>query len=588
MENPTLDQWELLERNYKLQAESSAARDQALLLTALADAHKKLSANPFDPDAYIEVAKLYRDHGRHEEAIAVLGKGTHTCVPHRRLWRKYLEMLEDCNQTNDAIEVARRAGSVFPEDFYWKLKERLLLPVVYKSEEEIEHYRQRYTGGLKELFDELSLDTPEAKREALFAIGKHVNFYLGYQAENDRDLQLDYGELVHRIMSANYPQWVRPCGIPTPSKDGRLRVGYVSSRFCHSSVTKTHAEWLLQHDQEQFVIYAYHVGRKIDAVTEQVNRKCQSFHHLPDSIEETAQAILSDHLQLLVYLDIGMHPVMSQLAALRLAPIQCVTWGHPITAGLPTLDYFISSELMEPVNAQDHYSEKLLCLPGVGTCLRKPVIPTILLNKNRQDFRLREDSVVYLCSQSVFKYLPEQDALFAEIARQVETCQFVFVRHNNARAEMVVSDFLRRLDHAFGAVGLKASEHCVILPEQNAFDYWNLNCVSDVFLDTLGWSGCNTTFEAIACHLPVVSLPGRLMRGRHSYAILTQLGVTDTIARDNTDYVDLAVRLGLDRQWRQAVIDQMVAGYPNLYSDTRSVRALENFYLRMAKEQFRS
>ena len=68
------------------------------------------------------------------------------------------------------------------------------------------------------------------------------------------------------------------------------------------------------------------------------------------------------------------------------------------------------------------------------------------------------------------------------------------------------------------------------------------------------------------------------MRGRHSYAILNQLGVTETIARDEAEYVAIAARLGLDQQWRQSVIDRMVAGYPRLYSDTGSVRALEDFY----------
>ena len=109
-----------------------------------------------------------------------------------------------------------------------------------------------------------------------------------------------------------------------------------------------------------------------------------------------------------------------------------------------------------------------------------------------------------------------------------------------------------------------------------------------MFLDTLGWSGCVTTFEAVACGLPVVTLPGKLMRARHSFAILTQLGVTETIASNEKDYVEIAVRLALDRQWRQSVIDRMVAGYPNLYSDTRCVRALEDFYQRVVEERFRS
>ena len=82
-----------------------------------------------------------------------------------------------------------------------------------------------------------------------------------------------------------------------------------------------------------------------------------------------------------------MDPLMTQLAALRLAPIQCVTWGHPVTSGLPTVDYFLSSELMEPKDGQDHYSERLIRLPGIGVCYAKPVIPRPLLNKTAQPLR---------------------------------------------------------------------------------------------------------------------------------------------------------------------------------------------------------
>jgi predicted O-linked N-acetylglucosamine transferase (SPINDLY family) len=142
------------------------------------------------------------------------------------------------------------------------------------------------------------------------------------------------------------------------------------------------------------------------------------------------------------------------------------------------------------------------------------------------------------------------------------------------------------MDRAFAALGLSAGDYCVWLHEMDVLDFWNLNLVADVFLDTIGWSGGVTAFEAIACGLPVVTLPGKLMRARHSYAILTQLGVSETIATDADDYVDIAVQIGLDRNWRQGVVDQMVAGYSHLYSDVRSVRALEDFYRGATKKSF--
>ena len=44
----------------------------------------------------------------------------------------------------------------------------------------------------------------------------------------------------------------------------------------------------------------------------------------------------------------------------------------------------------------------------------------------------------------------------------------------------------------------------------------------------------------------MVTLPGSFMRGRQSSAILCRLDVTETIAHNQDEYVEIAVRLGLD------------------------------------------
>ena len=164
---------------------------------------------------------------------------------------------------------------------------------------------------------------------------------------------------------------------------------------------------------------------------------------------------------------------------------------------------------------------------------------------------------------------------------RVPNSQFVFMTIN----EVVGTDLRRRLGAAFAAAGLSAESHCRICAEMSLIDYWNLHWLGNVSLDTLSWSGCVTSFEALACGLPIVTPEGTLMRSRQTYAILTQLGVTDTIALADEDYVEISARLGLDRAWRQSVVQKIVNNYPHLYSDTRWVRDLETFYRRAVKER---
>jgi predicted O-linked N-acetylglucosamine transferase (SPINDLY family) len=547
-------------------------------IESLARSQESLQRDRQSANAYIEVARCYAKLRQHSEVDAVLEQGFSRVPPensyHLHLWN--IRWLEECGRTREAIAAARHASRLFPETFLPKLIDALSLPIIYESTEEIDEYRARFTQGLHRLSRELSLETDEARASALAGIAHHSNFRLGYQAQNDRDLQAEYGRLHHRIMAANFPEWVKAISMPEILAGEKLRVGYVSSRFRNLSAAKYFSGWIREHDKNAFSVHAYHVGSKTDSVTEEIRKASDTFRHIPGSLEEMCRAILDDKLHILVFLDVCFDPITTQLASLRLAPIQCAAWDQPITTGLPTVDYFISSAVAEPDNAQEYYSEELLLLPGIGVNYPKPVIPSALLTKIRRDFKLRDDAVVYLCIQYAYKYLPEQDHLLAKIAKQVPNAQFVFLTENN----FIAADLQRRLDKTFLAANLAAKDYCVILPAVERFTYWNLSLLGDVFLDSIGWSGGVSTFEAIACRLPIVTLPGKFMRGRQSFAILTELGVTDTIANNAAEYLQIAVRLGIDRSWRDDIVQRMAGNYSSLYSDARNVRALEDFYKR--------
>ena len=140
--------------------------------------------------------------------------------------------------------------------------------------------------------------------------------------------------------------------------------------------------------------------------------------------------------------------------------------------------------------------------------------------------------------------------MFPRIAREVGDCQFVFIRHFG---QGVTELFQQRLDRAFAAAGLKAEDHCVFLHgmDMNRFAAASAQC--DVMLDSIGWSGGNTTLEALAQDLPVVTFEGELMRGRVSAGMLRMMGMPETIAGTIDDYVALAVRIGQDAAWRAEI-----------------------------------
>lgn len=537
-----------------------------------------LDARLAKPDGYVLLAECHLCLNELEQAAEVCREGLRLYPTSPELHHILVRALQRMGETEAKIAAAGDGLKLLPHDLTLKQEFFLTLPIIYRDQEEVDFWRRRFAENLDRLVSEVSLGTSDEKESALQMLGSSTNFYLGYQGANDLQLQVKYGRLAHQIMAANYPEWAQPKPIPAIEAHSKIRIGYVSSFFYHHSVANTTLGWLQHADRRRFEIYSYYIGERSDYMTEQFRRLSYRFHHLPADLQAVCKQIVADRLHVLIYPDIGMDPQTTQMAALRLAPVQCAGFAHSVTSGLPTIDYFLSGELMEPEDGEEHYSEELVRLPDIGVSYEKPGLPTV--RKSRGDLGIPEDRVVYACWQSLFKYLPQYDYLLAEIARQVPTALFCFAGNSPVA---IREQLVNRLRRAFSQVGLDCQKYCHFLPRQDYSSYLSLYLVSDVFLDTLGWSGGNTTLEAIACGLPVVTCPTRFMRGRQSYAFLKMLGVTETIARDEAGYLAIAVRLGLDPGWRRKISEAMISQHSRLYDDQNCVTVLEEFFLRAVR-----
>ena len=507
---------------------------------------KALQINPTYAEVYYNIGNILREEGKQDEAIAA--------------YEKSLECKPDFLKASWARCMAQ-------------------LPIVYKDTQEIQVYRKRYNEELIKLRDTISLRSPRDIDNATDAVGSLQPFYLGYQGFNDRELQQVYGDIVCNIMSKRYPQFTEQLNTARYSPLEPIRIGVVSGYFLNHSVWKLFKGWFQNMNKQQFIIYGYNTGKKQDKETE-VARQCFTrFDESIQSIEGLCENIRRDNLHVIIFPEIGMHPMTLKIASLRLAPVQCVSWGHPDTSGLRTIDYFLSSNLMEPPNAKDHYTEKLIRLPNISIYYTPLDLP--FANIKRETFGLRQKSILYLCSQSLFKYLPQYDEIFPQTSKEVGDCQFLFISN---RSTFITEQFRCRINNAFSRFDMNADNHVVFLPRLNAEQYHAVNCLSDIYLDSIGWSGGNTTLEAIACNLPVVTIPGTLMRGRHSSAILTMMGMTETIAATLDEYVELAVRLGQDSEWRHQISEKIAVNKHRIYHDRTCINALEDFLEKAVKE----
>jgi protein O-GlcNAc transferase len=537
---------------------------------ALAHAERSVTLRPDSAGARNNLGNILRTMGRRDDAIAQYETAIRIDPDSFMAHYNCGVALRGETRIAEARAHFARAFALKPDFLEAELALCMAeLPALYEHESEIAERRGAYASRLARL----RADVESARTPAVLAdaIGSHQPFYLPYQGCDDRELQTLYGSLVCKIMAARYPAPVLP---KPPAPQEPIRLGIVSGFFRQHSNWKIPIKgWLKMLDRDRFHVSGYYTSTDRDGETDAAEAICARFVQAPKSLDAWRRTILDDAPHVLIFPEIGMDKVSAQLAAQRLAAVQCASWGHPVTTGFPTIDYFISSDLMEGAGAAAHYSERLIRLPDLSIYYEPSDVPPVGID--RAQLGLRDNAVVYWCCQSLPKYLPQFDEVFARIAAEVPDCQFSFIEFGGGRG--VTAMFRARLDRAFEAVGLNAGDHCVFLSRLAPDRFVAAIGQCDVVLDSIGWSGCNSILESLVHNLPIVTFAGEMMRGRHTAAILELMGIGETTARTIDEYVSIAGLLGRNAAKRTELSAQIENNKHRVYRDRDCIVALEAF-----------
>lgn len=472
---------------------------------------------------------------------------------------------KDQGRTDEAMQFFRQVVAIAPDHAPARLAGCMAhLPPLYDDQSDIDARRRNYAEAL----DGLATYAERAGADALAdGIGAAQPFLLTAQGRLDADLQRRYGTLVCGASAARFGD--APLAAP-PRLGERLRLGIVCGFLRDHSVWRIPTRgWIEGLDRTRFELFAYHTGTERDAETIRLESLFDRFAQGPYAISQWRDRIIADQPHALLYPEIGMDPVAVRLAAQRLAPVQLASWGHPSTTGLPTIDLFLSADLMEPDGADAHYTERLVRLPGLSSPIAPPEVAR---RSTRFIVGVREDQTVFWCGQPVHKYLPIYDTLLADIAQRVPAAAFVFVVFTRERP--LQARFRARLAAAFRDRGLDPAAHLVFVPEVSAAEHRERIGCADLMLDSVGWSGCNSVIEALGQGIPVVTWPGSTMRSRHAAALLATLGADELIAADGEHYVALAAWLGQSPRERGRIGAMLQAGLAR-FADRSAVTALE-------------
>ena len=442
------------------------------------------------------------------------------------------------------------------------------VPTIRGRENDLPGVRRRIARAFEELGQWLDAYAgPDAHR----AVGVQQPFGLAYQEENNRPLLEPYGRICARLMG----EWQAQHG-PQPSaarRPGKIRVGIVSQYLRNHSVWHALVRgWFQQLDPARFSLIGFCLDPAGDDETRLARSRAARFEQGHIGLERWAEVIADAQPDVLIYPEIGMDPMSLRLASQRLARLQAVSWGHPETTGLPTIDCFLSADAMEPARAERNYSERLVRLPHLGCYLEPREVPPGPAERTR--WGIEPDVPLLVSPGTPFKYAPEHDWVYAEIARRLGRCRLVFFRYwVRALSERVET----RLREAFAAHGLDFERQVTFVPWQERSAFYGLLRAADVFIDTIGFSGFNTALQAIECGLPVVTVEGRFLRGRLASGILRRMALDELVAPGPEQYIELAVGLARDAAQREAMRRRIRETRALLFGDLEPIRALEDF-----------
>jgi predicted O-linked N-acetylglucosamine transferase (SPINDLY family) len=416
---------------------------------------------------------------------------------------------------------------------------KLILEKIYKK-------RQLYTLTNKDIIETFTSST---------------NFYLAYCRGVDKKIYQKYFELIHFFTKQIF---VKQNILNTEKKT----IGIISKFFYDHTVGRLFYNLIIKLCKE-FDVTVYYLGEKEDFITFNIKQNSNTFIK-NSNIDFILGELSKKNFDFIFFPEVGMCAKTQLLASLRIANCQIVGWGHPVTTGSPCLDYFVTNDLMESATSKNDYIEKKLQLNDIGVDINNKIFTpqdNLLCNTMRTKV---------LNMQSLFKILPEDDNFYYKVVKKISNVKFYFVRNES---EFINKKFFHRLKIGFDKFfnnSLDFSNYFFFMDRLNRADFLKNIQNYDLVLDTFEWSGGNTSLEALLHNIPIVTIPSKTMRSRHTAAFLTHIGLDELIVKSQEQLIDLIANLFANDFYYKNIIEKIKKSKENLYI-SKSSRSFINF-----------
>lgn len=516
-----------------------------------------LRIDPGSARAANNLAGVYKVQERRGEALA-LHRRAAEIDPH------FFEAHENVGKVHEEegeIDLAAAAydrALAIRADPVLALHRALLCPPVFESTEALDDYRRRVTGALAaEEGRRLAIDLARVQSSRA-----EPPFEWSYHGRDNLSLKRRYAALFADAFPSQLAE--RRAAAPGP-----WRIGFVVTPGHEGVFVRCLAGIINRLDRRRFANVLVCSRPSVGILRAAIPAASAAVLEVPLRFDHAIQAIAAARFDVLYHWEVGTDATNYFLPFCRLAPMQCTGWGWPDTSGAPQLDVHLTSASLAPSGAERDFGERLVRLPELPPYFLRPPIPD--RDRARTQMELADGTTAYVCAQNLRKIHPDFDPMLGAILRADRRAIALFVED----AYPIHGRLLReRWTRTLGDVMARIRWLPRLRPDQ----YFALIAAADVLLDTPYFGGANTTYDAFAAGVPVVTLPGEAPRSRYAGAMYAAIGLDAGVATSPQDYVARALALGGDPAHRERIATRLRTDASILFENRAAVTQLEAFF----------
>jgi len=496
-------------------------QDMGKLDEAIACYKKTVQLNPLFWGGYYNLGNIHRDKGYLDEAIQYYHKALQIDPNCADVHNGLGVAIQDKGQTEEAILHYQKALQLDPNcaEAYnnigtaFQAKGRLdEAELFYKRAIQI---KPDYVLPRENLIYEM-LHNPKHDAKSIFS--EHLQFAKQFA----EPLQVNITPLTNDCNRAR-----------------RLRIGYVSPDFRRHSVSYFVEPVLASHNRNNFEIFCYLLIPMQDDTTIRIQRYADHWKTpvgIPD--EQFADIIRQDKIDILI--DLAGHTAHNRILvfACKPVPIQ-ITWiGYPATTGLSTIDYKIVDSYTDPPGMTDEfYTEELLRLPDTFLCY----LPDV----NSPDIcdlpALKCGYITFGSFNNFAKISSNAFKIWSEILKAVPNSRLIIKA--KSLSERMTCDSVKDIFIQNGTDPDRIELLSWVLSPREHLETYNR---VDIGLDTFPYNGTTTTCEALWMGVPVITLAGNTHVSRVGVSLLSNIGLSELVAKTYDEYIELAANLAMD------------------------------------------